>query len=378
MCNALGATTAEVRESLDLARTGLAPPALELPFETSCGQMRCDLPETPARVSIYDTRVFRMALLAYEGMAARTRLALEKWGRDRVAVVLGTSTGGIEHTEDAWFDLRRTGQVPRDYEFRHRHPFDLPAEGFCRLLGIEGPRFVISTACSSSGKALATAKRLLDTGLADAVLTGGVDGLCRTTLYGFHSLGILSPLPCRPFGLDRDGISIGEGAALLLVEREGEGDALLLGVGESADGYHMSAPDPEGRGALAAMARALEEAGLDANDIDHINAHGTGTPQNDTSESRAISEMFGDDVPVVSTKGYTGHLLAAGGATEAIFAILALRDGRLPASLGAEPRDESITLQIPIAPTTRTCRYVLSNSFGFGGSNSAVLLGGAS
>ena len=376
VCNALGAATLEVAEALRAGRSGLTPPSRELPFDTFCGEMSYDLPETPSRASRYDTRVLRMTLLALEGMSAEVGKAIEKWGSHRVAVVLGTSTGGIEHTEEGWLHLHREGVPAGDYDYLHQHPFHLPAEGLCQILGIDGPRFVISTACSSSGKALATARRLIDSGTADAVLTGGVDSLCKTTLLGFHSLGILSTLPCRPFGRDRDGISIGEGAALLLVEREGEGRALLLGVGESGDGFHMSAPDPEGRGALAAMNRALGEAGIDASQIDHINAHGTGTPQNDASESRAISEMFAADLPVISTKGYTGHLLAAGGATEAIFAIVTLQHGFIPPSLGSEPKDTEISLRIPTEKTDKPCRYVLSNSFGFGGSNSCVLLGG--
>lgn len=377
LCNALGLTTAAVAEALAQGRAGLAPPPFDLPFETRCGPLPGAPPAPPAALSRYDTRVFRMALAALEEMMGDVGRAVARWGADRVAVVLGTSTGGIEHTEDAWFEYRRTGQVPESYDFLYRHPFHLVAEGLCELLGVRGPRYVISTACSSSGKALGSARRLLDAGLVDAVLAGGVDGLCQTTLRGFHSLSILSPQACRPFGLDRDGISIGEGAALLLVERAGDGSSRLLGVGESADGYHMSSPDPEGRGARAAMTAALTEAGLEPHAVDHINAHGTGTPQNDAAEARAIHDLFGDQVPVVSTKGYTGHLLAAGGATEAIFGIFSLERGWVPASLGAAPRDEAIALRIPLARTEHACRTVLSNSFGFGGSNASVLLGRA-
>jgi 3-oxoacyl-[acyl-carrier-protein] synthase-1 len=374
LCNALGLTTAEVAEALFAGRSGLGPPPIEVPFETVCGALPA---APPAALSRYDTRVFRMVLAALEGMEREVRRAVARRGAGRVAVVLGTSTGGIEHTEDAWFELRRTGRIPEGYDFLYRHPFHLVAEGLGELLGARGPRYVISTACSSSGKALASARRLLDAGLADAVVAGGVDGLCQTTLRGFHSLGILSPRACRPFGQGRDGISIGEGAALLLVERDGDGTSLLLGVGESADGYHMSAPDPEGRGARAAMLAAIAEAGLEPRDVDHVNAHGTGTPQNDAAEARAILEVLGDQVPVVSTKGYTGHLLAAGGATEAIFGILSLDRGLVPASLGAAPCDETVGMRIPLGCIEHACRTVLSNSFGFGGSNASVLLGRA-
>lgn len=378
MCNAAGPTAAEAVTALAQGRSGLGPPPFDLPFETVCGALRFDLPRPPARWERYDIRAFRMVLQALEGIASELRGAARRWGSERVAVVLGTSTGGIDHTEDAWFHYRRTGRIPEGYSFLRAHPFHLTAEGLAELEGLRGPRYVISTACSASAKALSTARRLIEADLADAVVAGGVDVLCHTTLRGFHSLSILSESPCRPFGRDRSGITLGEGAALLLVERVGGGPARLRGVGESSDGFHMSTPDPQGRGAIAAMTQALDQAGLTADQVDHINAHGTGTVQNDVTESRAIRALFGTQVPVVSTKGYTGHLLAASGATEAIFSIIALERGWVPASLGSDPLDDEVELRVPLARTELDCRLVLSNSFGFGGSNAAVLLGGAS
>ena len=375
LCNALGTTTAEVVSALDSGRSGLETPRIELPFPTVCGNVTAPLPRPPRALARFDSRLLRMALLAYDGMASAVEAAVARWGSDRVAVILGTSTGGIEETEAAHAAHLAQGAFPPSYDFRGQHPFDAFAEALARVAGATGPRYVISTACSSSGKALAVGQRLLRSAVADAVLAGGVDGLCQTTLRGFHSLSILSSRPCRPFGLDRDGITIGEGAALMLLERGGEAPVRLLAVGESSDAHHMSTPDPEGRGARAAMARALEQAGLPPSEVDHVNAHGTGTPRNDASEARAIAELLGADVLVASTKGYTGHLLGAGGTTEAIFSLVALERGRVPASLGAHPLDPSLGVNVTLAATTAPVRTVLSNSFGFGGSNVSVLLG---
>jgi 3-oxoacyl-[acyl-carrier-protein] synthase-1 len=319
-----------------------------------------------------------MVCHAYDQIAPKVTDAVERYGGDRVAVILGTSTGGIESTEEAYRCLVSEGRVPDAFDFEHQHPFHLSTEALGVLAGISGPKYVISTACSSGGKTLAAARRLIEAGVVDAALTGAVDALCQTTLRGFHSLSILSPEPCRPFSHEHGGISIGEGVGLILIERDGQSGIELLGVGESSDAYHMSSPEPEGRGALAAMNAALSQAGLSPGEVDHINAHGTGTKHNDLAESRAISELFGGDVPVVSTKGYTGHLLAAGGAVEAVLSIIALEQGWIPASLGADPVDEDISIHVNLTKREHPCRVVMSNSFGFGGSNVSVLLGAAS
>lgn len=374
-CNALGASTGEVLEALAAGRSGLAKQPIELPFETWCAAMPRELPAPPAAVAAYDTRLLRIVLLAFDGVAARAAAAVRRWGPDRVAVILGTSTGGIEQTEDAYRGLRRDGQVPAWFDLDRHHAFHATAEALAALAGARGPRYVISTACSSGGKTMAAARRLIRAGLIDAALTGAVDSLCQTTLRGFHSLSILSTQPCRPFSRDRSGISIGEGAGLLLIEREGEAPVELLGVGESSDAYHMSSPEPEGRGAREAMAAALAQAGLTPADVGHVNTHGTGTKHNDAAEARAIFDLLGSEVPAVSTKGYTGHLLAAGGAVEAVFAIAALEQGWIPASLGSDPVDEGIRIRINLERRELRCRAVLSNSFGFGGSNVSVLFG---
>jgi 3-oxoacyl-[acyl-carrier-protein] synthase-1 len=234
---------------------------------------------------------------------------------------------------------------------------------------------VVSTACSSSGKVLASARRLIAAGVADAVVVGGVDTLAETTLHGFHALGVLSAEPCRPFDVDRAGMNIGEGGAMLLVERDGEAVASLLGVGASSDASHMSTPHPRGLGARMAMEGALREAGAQVSEVDYINAHGTGTKLNDVAEARAISELFGGEVPVVSTKGFTGHLLGAAGATEAVFCVVAIAQSWIPANLGAEKIDPDVCVAVNRKRRDNPCRRVLSNSFGFGGSNVSVLMG---
>jgi 3-oxoacyl-[acyl-carrier-protein] synthase-1 len=236
----------------------------------------------------------------------------------------------------------------------------------------------ISTACSSSAKVFAAAARQIELGLIDAAIVGGVDTLCLTTLYGFASLQLTSPSPCRPYDATRDGISIGEGAAFALLERAADpapGSVLLLGAGESSDAYHMSSPHPEGLGARLAMDAALQSAGLAPADIDYINLHGTATPANDAAEGKAVAALFGSRVPCASTKGATGHTLGAAGAIEAVICALALTDSLLPGSPGTTAPDPSIPVNYLLASRDAPVRRVLSNSFGFGGSNCSLIFG---
>jgi 3-oxoacyl-[acyl-carrier-protein] synthase I len=303
--------------------------------------------------------------------------AVRRSGGERVAVVVGTSTGGILETERAFGAHAQGGRLPPDFDFDRQHSFHGLLEVLRAVTGADGPAYVVSTACSSSGKVFAAGRRLILAGLADAVLVGGVDTLCQTTLRGFGCLQALSRTPCRPFHAARDGTSIGEGGAFALLAREGEGPIRLLGAGESSDAYHMSHPHPEGLGARLAMEEALAMAGMPASQVDHVNAHGTGTPANDLPEARAISAVLGDAVPVASTKGYTGHLLGAAGATEVVLSALSIVHGFVPESLGAEPVDPGVTVSICRAAVSRPVRTVLSNSFAFGGSNVSLLLGAA-
>ncbi len=375
LCNCLGRTTEEAVAALAAGRSGLAQPPLPLPFDTVCGTVGGELPGLPAAWSAYDTRQARIALATLDQVRAPVAAALGRWGPERVALVMATSTGGIAVSEDAYDAVRDTGRRPASYDLERQHNFFAFVELLRAETGIAGPATVVSTACSSSGKVFASARRLIAAGVADAVLVGGVDSLCRTTLCGFAGLSVLSPEPCRPFCRERQGMNIGEGGALLLVERQGEARAAVLGVGESCDGHHMSSPHPEGLGARLAMERALAEAGLEPAAVDYVNAHGTGTEANDAVEAVAIAGLLGEKVPVASTKGFTGHMLGVAGATEAIFAVVALEQGWLPVSLGAEPVEPEPGIRILTERLERPCRVAMSNSFGFGGSNVSVILG---
>jgi 3-oxoacyl-[acyl-carrier-protein] synthase-1 len=373
LCNALGATTAQVIESLRNGRSGLAPCPLDVPFETFSGAVPEPLEAPGASLQAYDTRLLRICLRSLDELPLEA--LRRKWGADRVAIVLGTSTAGIAETERAWGIRKSTGTLPPSYDWVRQHACGALLEAVRIRTGFTGPGFVVSTACSSSAKAFASAQRLLDAGLCDAALVGGVDSLCQTTLRGFQSLEVLAKEPCRPFAQERKGISIGEGCALAILERGGEAATLLLGAGETSDAHHMTAPHPQGLGAKAAMEEALRNAGLTSAQVDHVNAHGTGTVLNDAAESLAIRALFDDKVPVVSTKGYTGHLLGAAGATEAVFSIVALEQGWIPASLGAAPLDPRLGIWIPLEPLTKRSRVVLSNSLAFGGSNVSLAFG---
>jgi 3-oxoacyl-[acyl-carrier-protein] synthase-1 len=375
--NALGTRTADVVRRLREGRSGVVACPLPVPFEAPTGALPAPAPALPPSLAAYDSPSARVAAAGLEELRGALDRALARHGADRVALVVGTTTAGLARTEEAHAHLTRAGALPPGFDVLRQHAFGGFLEAVRRITGARGPGYVVSTACSASAKAFGSAQRLLAAGAADAVLVGGVDALAQTTLRGFHALEILSPEPCRPLGRDRRGINLGEGAAFLLLEREGDARAWLHGVGESTDAYHMSAPHPEGTGALAAMSGALEQAGVGPEEIDYVNAHSPGTRLNDLSEALAVRTLLPAGVPVASTKGYTGHLLGAGGATEAVFSIVAVEEGWIPASLGAEPVDDALGLSVPLARLERPCRRVLSNSFAFGGSNVALLFGGA-
>jgi 3-oxoacyl-[acyl-carrier-protein] synthase-1 len=373
--NALGANVEAVASALEEGRSGLGPCPLDLPFDTVCGVFPGPLEVMPRSLAGFDTRLARMTLTIFGAMADEVGRAVRRWGRDRVALVIGTSTGGILETERAYQTHAASGKLPEGFDLDRQHAFHGILEVLRARTGATGPAYVVSTACSSSGKVLGSARRLIAAGLADAVLTGGVDTLCHTTLRGFESLQALSRRPCRPFSAERDGLNIGEGGAFLLIEREGEGRVFVLGVGESSDAVHMTHPHPEGLGARLAMEAALRQAGVDADAVDHVNAHGTGTAANDVVEASAIGAVVGRRALVTSTKCYTGHLLGAAGATEAVLAALAIERSFVPATLGADPVDPRIDITVCLKGTQMRVRTAMSNSFAFGGSNVSVLLG---
>lgn len=374
LCNALGSSTDEVLERCEAGQVVTSSPPIVLPFDARCGVVADPLPPPPPLLREYDSRALRIALMGMDGIRVPLAKAIARHGRERIGLVLGTSTGGLDRTEAALEAHTTSGAMPSDYSFLRQHSFGGLLSALVQASGTRGPAYVVSTACTSSAKALASAGRLLDAGLCNAVLVGGADALCHTTLHGFHSLGVLSKRACRPFCVDRDGIHIGEGAAWLLLEREGEGPARVSSVGESSDAHSMSAPHPKGRGASLAIAAALARARINASDVDFVNAHGTGTLKNDQAEAIAISESLGPEVPVASTKGMTGHLLGAAGATETVLTIAAIARGTIPPSAGAEPLDSTLGIQVVTRARRAQLHRALSLSMAFGGNNTAVLL----
>ncbi|MHB8474097.1 MAG: beta-ketoacyl-[acyl-carrier-protein] synthase family protein [Gammaproteobacteria bacterium] len=338
----------------------------------------------PAHLADYDCRNNRLALLGLlqDGFADAVRAAVANYGAQRIGVFIGTSTAGILQTELAY--RRRdpvSGALPADFIYETTHNTFSVADFTRRYFGLTGPAAVVSSACSSSAKVFASARRMMVAGLIDAAVVGGVDSLCLTTLYGFNALGLISEQACRPFDAQRNGISIGEAAAFALLERTPQhldADAvLLLGIGESSDAYHMSSPHPQGLGARRAMQDALTMAGLQASAIDYINLHGTATQSNDAAEGNAVHAVFGADTPCSSTKGATGHTLGAAGSVEAVICALVLQHGLLPAGSNTRQLDPTMNLDYVLENRAQPVTRVLSNSFGFGGTNCSLVFGRA-
>lgn len=375
LCNSIGANRKEVGQALFEGRSGLGPSPIPLPFDTVVGAVGLDLPKLPGPLEAWSTRTTQIASLLLDEVNPELDRLRERWRPERIAVLLGTSTGGADATETAYRHYLSEGALPDDYDLFRQHTFGAILHVVRELSGATGPSWMVSTACTSSAKPLASAARMISAGMIDAAIVGGIDTLCSMTLHGFRSLDALSKEACRPFNAERDGLNIGEGGAFLLVEREGDPLAMLEGVGESSDAYHISAPHPEGLGAKLAMERAIASAGCSAASVDHVNAHGTGTRLNDVSESAAIEALFGCEVPVVSTKSYTGHMLGAAGATEAAMAVMSITEGWIPASLRAGPVDEKIAIHINVERIDGPVGRVISNSFAFGGNNISVVIG---
>jgi 3-oxoacyl-[acyl-carrier-protein] synthase-1 len=383
--SALGCGLPATLAALHAGRSGLAPCAFEsVTLETCVGEVPgVDASALPPALSAeFDCRNNRLAWLGLnqDGFAEAVERAAGRYGRARLGIFLGTSTSGILETELAYRRRDPAGAFPADFRYAGAHNSFSLAAFVRRALRLGGPAVVISSACSSSAKAFASARRAIGTGLIDAALVGGVDTLCLTTLYGFHSLQLVSRTPCRPFDVARDGISIGEAAAFALLEPaagSAAGSVLLLGTGESSDAYHMSSPPPDGAGARAAMQAALGDAGLSAADIDYVNFHGTGTPSNDEAEARAVADVLGRQIPGSSTKGATGHTLGAAGALETVICALALQEGLMPGGVNTTQVDPALPVHYLRANRTARLRRVISNSFGFGGTNCSLILGRA-
>jgi 3-oxoacyl-[acyl-carrier-protein] synthase-1 len=330
----------------------------------------------PREWQAWDCRNNRLAWqgLQADGFIAHALDARERHGAHRIAVVLGTSTSSIGATEEAYAHLDAEGLFPAAARLPRLHTPHSLSMFVQEALGLAGPCFTVSTACSSSAKAFADAERLIRLGLADAAIVGGCDTLCGSVLFGFNSLELVSPEPCRPFDAARRGISLGEAAGFALLER-GDGPLQLLGYGESSDAHHMSTPHPDGLGAERALDDALARAGIGCERIGYINLHGTASAKNDEVEAALVARRFGPAVHASSTKGMTGHTLGAAGIVEATISLLALETGSLPGTPNTQVLDAVCGPQIRLAPARGHVDAVLSNSFGFGGNNCALVFG---
>jgi 3-oxoacyl-[acyl-carrier-protein] synthase-1 len=381
MICALGSTPVEIGRRMFTADSGITEtntysPGRVLPL----GCVDADLPAADRLPMPQRSRNNRLALAAFEQIRGAVDAAIERFGAGRVGVVIGTSTSGIAESEAAMREYAKSGALPRDFHYGQQE-LGSPAEVLAAVSGIVGPAYVHSSACASSAKAMASAARLIRMGVCDAVVTGGVDTLCAFTVAGFAALESISGTRCNPLSANRNGINIGEGAALFLMSRV-PAAVRLFGWGESSDGYHISAPDPSGAGARRAIEAALMRAGISATEIDYVNLHGTATLQNDAMESRVIATLFGPEMPVSSTKPLTGHALGAAGAIEAGLCWLAMQDdnpgGKLPPHLWDGAFDPALPPVRPVEPGSslgRPLRRVLTNSFAFGGANAALVLG---
>lgn len=343
------------------------------------GVVSSELPPITTTDPAHHSRNNRLLLCALEEIHQAVAAIRERVSPHRIGVVVGTSTSGIAEAEQAIMHLHNRGSMPPSFHYGQQEMGD-PAQFLADVLAIPGPAYAVSTACSSGVKALASAARLLRLGVCDAVLAGGADSLCRFTVAGFSALEAVSNERCNPFSANRCGINIGEGAALFIVSRQ-PGEIALRGVGESSDGYHISAPDPSGKGVVLAMRTALQDAGVQAGDIDYLNLHGTATPQNDAMEAQAVQQVFGSDLPCSSTKPLTGHTLGAAGAVEAGLCWLALSVANPLRVLPPHRWDGVSDPALPPLDLVRLgeraahLRLIMSNSFAFGGSNAVVVLG---
>ena len=382
--SAVGVGKEPLAEALEHSRSGLrANDFGPAPLPTWIGRVdgleEIRLPEAFAHWDCRNNRLAWLGLSA-DGFLEAVAAARRRHGAARIALILGTSTSSIGETELAYTQLDADGHFPPAQRRPAVHTPHSLAMFVQEVLGLEGPSETISTACSTSAKVFASAERLIRLGLVDAAVVGGVDTLCGSVLFGFNSLELVSGGPCRPFDPDRDGISLGEAAGFALLERADAASATglqLLGYGEASDAHHMSTPHPEGLGAERALDEALARAGLAPEAIDYINMHGTASQKNDEVEGALVARRFPARTHASSTKGFTGHTLGAAGIVEAVISLLAIERGLMPGTVNSAALDPGFGPQIRLAPAHGEVRYALSNSFGFGGNNCALVFGKA-
>ena len=346
----------------------------------SVGQITADIVKDETLSLLERSRTNYLLLAALGQIRPAVDEAIEKYGHERIGVLVGTCTSGILESEIAFRYHAEHGVFPENFHYAQQE-LGSSASMLASLLGLRGPAYAHSNACASSAKALISAARLIRMGVCDAVLAGGVDSLSTFVLSGFMSLEAVSFERSSPMSVNRRGINIGEGAALFLMSRKSSSVA-LCGWGETTDGYHISAPEPSGKSAKEAMLMAIARAGIKSHDIDYVNMHGTATLQNDAMEAKIIHEVFGSRVAVSSTKPMTGHTLGAAGAIEAALCWLIMQDdnpqGMLPAHLWdsqADPLLPQLNLTMEGSSIGRPLKWCLSNSFAFGGSNATLVLG---
>lgn len=356
-------------------RSNMQPDAqiLNTKATTVIGRVKENLPPIPERFERYKSRNNQLALSALEQIQPDIEKAIKTYGKNRIAVVIGTSTSGIYDGEVAYAERLTSGKFPTDYHY-YLQELGNCSDFIADYFGLTGGCYSISTACSSSARVFISAQRLLKSGIADAVIIGGVDSICSLTLNGFAALEALSFSHCRPFSEQRDGINIGEAAAFMLLSLE-PAEVALLGCGDSSDAHHISAPHPNGDGAEEAMRKALKAARLQPKEIGYINAHGTATPLNDSMESRAIYRIFANSVPVSSSKHLTGHTLGAAGAVEAAIAWHILKYNLNLPQQNCQNKAQDILVTLVDEPMKLKKRAIMSNSFAFGGNNVSLIFG---
>ena len=378
---AIGSSRAEVLKRLLAGdRTGLiATDNFSLGHNMILGQITSQLPGIDPKYSYYQCRNNQLLLAALSQISKTVEEMIAKFGGDRIGIVLGTSTSGVRNTELALAYKAKIGELPDGFHYKQQQ-MGAGADFLAAYLGINGPAYTISTACSSSGKAFASARRLINLGICDAVIVGGADSLCSLTVNGFAALESLSTGFCKPFGLHRDGINIGEAVSLFILSKE-PGAVELKGIGATSDAYHFSAPDPAGTAVIRAMQRALDDADITPDNIDYLNLHGTATVLNDAMESKAVNAVFGADLAVSSSKGITGHTLGAAAALELAFCWLLLTSdderGALIPNINEDERDSELAplnlveKGMVLGRKLNTCQ---SNSFAFGGNNLSIVI----